>query len=103
MKLSISTVNVDGSKITTGSYVPPPAVPPLLEAINANGLVVFLAVSCDAQDGRADVKANVLTGIVNLSIKTMYAGPLVSLAVLFVYSAAVAAIAWTLRGYRIKV
>jgi phosphatidylinositol glycan class W len=66
-----------------------PPCPALLEAINANGLVIFLV-------------ANLLTGFVNLSIKTMYAGNGLSMAVLLAYSAGVCAFAWTIRKRRIK-
>jgi phosphatidylinositol glycan class W len=65
------------------------SVPPLLEAINSNGLVVFLA-------------ANVLTGLINLSMRTMWARDSMALLVLTGYSLVTCLIAWTLRNRRLK-
>ena len=65
------------------------AVPPLLEAINANGLAVFLV-------------ANVLTGLVNVSMKTMYADARTSMIVLLGYSVAVCGLAWVGRNLHLK-
>ncbi|KAF8323894.1 hypothetical protein DL93DRAFT_2222776 [Clavulina sp. PMI_390] len=62
--------------------------PELLEAINKNGLMVFLL-------------ANVLTGLVNLSLQTMFAPDNVAMAVLTVYSAVVCGVAWALRYKRL--
>jgi phosphatidylinositol glycan class W len=63
--------------------------PALLEAINANGLAVFLI-------------ANLLTGLVNLSIQTMYASKGISVLVLLLYSGGVCSLAWALRKRRLK-
>jgi phosphatidylinositol glycan class W len=57
--------------------------------VNKNGLVVFLV-------------ANVLTGLINVSVQTMYAGTTKSMLILSAYSAGVCAIAWAMRGMRIK-
>lgn len=65
------------------------AVPPLLEAINTNGLAVFLV-------------ANIFTGLINVSMQTMYADARTSQAVLVAYSMAVCALAWLGRSYRLK-
>lgn len=65
------------------------AVPPLLEAINRNGLAVFLL-------------ANLATGLVNVSMKTMYASDTVALLVLGLYSGGICALAWSGRGLRLK-
>ncbi|GAA6033374.1 hypothetical protein JCM8097_006719 [Rhodosporidiobolus ruineniae] len=65
------------------------AAPAIFEAINRNGLVVFLA-------------ANLLTGLVNLSVQTMYASDSTAVAVLVLYSGAVVGLAWALRRKRIK-
>lgn len=62
--------------------------PPLLEALNKNGLAVFLV-------------ANVATGVVNLSMKTMYASDAVALSVLMTYTALVCTFAWLSRRRRI--
>ena len=66
------------------------AVPPLLEAINRNGLVVFLV-------------ANLLTGLVNVSMETMYASNVQAMAVLLCYSGGVSLFAWIVRRYRLKI
>jgi len=63
--------------------------PPLLDAVNKNGLVVFLV-------------ANLLTGLVNVSFQTMYAGPTKSMVILAGYTGLVCVFAWLLRGVRIK-
>ncbi|ORX40674.1 GWT1-domain-containing protein [Kockovaella imperatae] len=69
--------------------VPPHAVPPLLDAINRNGLMVFLI-------------ANLLTGVVNLSFKTMYLSNYQAMCILILYSIAVSAIAWTARYWKVN-
>ncbi|KAJ7171681.1 GWT1-domain-containing protein [Mycena crocata] len=66
----------------------PARAPPLLEAINKNGLPLFLL-------------ANVGTGLVNLSMQTMYAGPIKSMGVLALYALAVCGTAWRLRNTRV--
>ncbi|TEB32745.1 GWT1-domain-containing protein [Coprinellus micaceus] len=55
--------------------------PELLEAINKHGLALFLV-------------ANVLTGLINLSMKTMYMSDAASMIVLSAYSMVVSAVAW---------
>ncbi|GJE93137.1 GWT1-domain-containing protein [Phanerochaete sordida] len=62
--------------------------PALLEAINRNGLVFFLL-------------ANVMTGLVNLVIPTMYIADAGALAILAGYSAIVCGTAWAARGKRL--
>ncbi|KAI1294507.1 Glucosaminyl phosphatidylinositol (GlcN-PI) nositol acylation protein [Mortierella claussenii] len=71
--------------------LPPLTCPPLLEAVNRNGLAVFLV-------------ANVLTGLVNLSIKTLYTPTWQALAILTAYMATVSALAWTwqVMGWKLK-
>ncbi|GAA5944193.1 glucosaminyl-phosphotidylinositol O-acyltransferase [Sporobolomyces koalae] len=64
--------------------------PLIFEAINRNGLAVFLI-------------ANLLTGLVNVSIETMYATNATSFAILTVYCALIVGIAFALRGKRFKV
>ncbi|EJD51891.1 GWT1-domain-containing protein [Auricularia subglabra TFB-10046 SS5] len=72
--------------------VPPPTrpaqAPVLLEAINRNGLLFFLL-------------ANLCTGVVNLSIRTMYAGTTLAMVVLSSYSVAICYVAWISRGRRL--
>jgi len=69
---------------------PTAAVPPLLDAINRNGLAFFLI-------------CNLATGLVNVSMETMYASDTVAIGVLIVYSATVCGLAWAGRGFRLKV
>ncbi|BEJ11363.1 hypothetical protein CspHIS471_0107850 [Cutaneotrichosporon sp. HIS471] len=66
------------------------ACPPLLDAVNANGLAVFLL-------------ANLGTGLVNISMQTMFAPDWLAMGVLVTYSVAILGIAWLLRGVRIKI
>lgn len=46
-------------------------------------------------------QANVLTGLVNLSMRTMYAGDATAMFVLSAYSLAICGVAWALRGKRL--
>ncbi|THV06260.1 hypothetical protein K435DRAFT_25292 [Dendrothele bispora CBS 962.96] len=62
--------------------------PPLLEAINKNGLLLFLV-------------ANLLTGVVNLSIQTMYASDTFSMIILCGYGWTICALAWWGRRRKI--
>jgi phosphatidylinositol glycan class W len=71
-------------------YPTSPACPPLLETINANGLPIFLA-------------ANLLTGLVNVSMRTMYASWYTAMGVLLAYSMGLCVIFWTMRGWRLKI
>ena len=81
--------------------------PPLLEAINKNGLVLFLLVSVSADvfgvgegaDGGG--QANLATGVVNLSMKTMYASDAMAMGVLSLYAVAVCGVAWVFRHRRL--
>ncbi|GJN88213.1 hypothetical protein Rhopal_001178-T1 [Rhodotorula paludigena] len=63
--------------------------PALFEAINRNGLVVFLA-------------ANLLTGLVNVSIQSMYTSDTLAVLILVLYTGAIVGVAWGLRKRRIK-
>ncbi|KAH9956341.1 GWT1-domain-containing protein [Russula dissimulans] len=67
------------------SSMPAPA---LFEAINRNSLAVFLL-------------ANVATGAINLSMRTMYASDGRSMCVLGVYALGLCGFAWTVRGQRV--
>ncbi|KAL7414760.1 GWT1-domain-containing protein [Mrakia frigida] len=64
------------------------SVPPLLEAANKNALTVFLL-------------ANLLTGLVNVSMRTMDQGSWVAVATLVAYSGVVYGVGWVLRGRRV--
>ncbi|KAG0198216.1 Glucosaminyl phosphatidylinositol (GlcN-PI) nositol acylation protein [Mortierella sp. GBA30] len=71
--------------------LPPLTCPPLLEAVNRNGLAVFLV-------------ANVLTGLVNLTVKTLDASNTQAVGILTVYIATVSALAWIWQvlGWKLK-
>jgi len=80
-----------GPKETTTTTTPvsrPVPAPALLGAINRNSLAVFLL-------------ANVATGVVNLSMETMYASDGRAMGVLCVYAFGVCAVAWAVRGQRV--
>ncbi|KAI4519372.1 hypothetical protein K525DRAFT_287283 [Schizophyllum commune Loenen D] len=62
--------------------------PALLEAINKNGLALFLL-------------ANLLTGTVNLTTQTMYASDTKAMVILIAYVGVVCWVAWALRGKRV--
>ncbi|KAI0073556.1 hypothetical protein K474DRAFT_1686168 [Panus rudis PR-1116 ss-1] len=62
--------------------------PMLLEAINKNGLVLFLL-------------ANVATGLINLTIQTMYVKDGWAMVILTLYSFALCAVAWSCRGRKL--
>ncbi|KAI0356839.1 GWT1-domain-containing protein [Trametes cingulata] len=64
------------------------SAPALLEAINKNGLVLFLL-------------ANVMTGLINLSMPTMYMSDWSAMLVLSLYGFALSAVAWTCRHRRL--
>ncbi|KAM0792964.1 hypothetical protein ACM66B_002722 [Microbotryomycetes sp. NB124-2] len=64
--------------------------PETFEAINRNSLLVFLI-------------ANLLTGLVNMSIKSMYASTSVAMTVLGLYCATVVGSAWMLRDKRLRI
>lgn len=62
--------------------------PALLEAVNRNGLVIFLI-------------ANVLTGLINLVIPTMYVSDWWAMVTLFSYAFIISAIAWLAKDRRL--
>ncbi|KAJ4482321.1 GWT1-domain-containing protein [Lentinula aciculospora] len=77
-------------KKTDPPSLPPTSIPaPLLDAVNKNGLVVFLV-------------ANVATGLINLTIPTMYTSDFWAMVILCGYSYAICAMAWGLRGVRLR-
>lgn len=73
-------------------YLNPEAIaggaPPLLDAINKNGLVLFLL-------------ANVATGLVNLALPTMYFNDSSAMGVLAAYTLGICGFAWLCRGRRL--
>ncbi|KAI0764344.1 GWT1-domain-containing protein [Trametes elegans] len=64
------------------------SAPALLEAVNKNGLVLFLL-------------ANVATGLINLSLQTMYMSDTSAMVVLSLYCFGISAIAWSCRHRRL--
>ncbi|KZS96987.1 hypothetical protein SISNIDRAFT_477615 [Sistotremastrum niveocremeum HHB9708] len=62
--------------------------PVLLEAINKNGLILFLL-------------ANVATGLINLSVQTMYTSNSKAFLILILYSFVIAIVAWYTRHRRL--
>lgn len=80
-------------------------VPPLLEAINKNGLVLFLAVSCITHflflRKIEEPQANVATGLVNLAIPTMYTSDIWAIIILSVYSFSLSWLAWIFRDKKL--
>lgn len=51
--------------------------------------------------GAGLTQANVLTGLVNLSVKTMFAPDVTAMSILTAHSAAVCAAAWAVRNRRL--
>ncbi|GAA5954654.1 hypothetical protein JCM8115_004652 [Rhodotorula mucilaginosa] len=62
--------------------------PAIFEAINRNGLVVFLV-------------ANLMTGLINVTLETMYASDFVAVLVLSGYAASLVGCAWAFRTKRV--
>ncbi|KAI8598767.1 GWT1-domain-containing protein [Dissophora ornata] len=89
--LSTAASGKKNQRLAATVQLPPLTCPPLLEAVNKNGLAVFLV-------------ANVLTGLVNLTVKTLYAPNAQALAILAAYMATVSALAWTwqVMGWKLK-
>jgi phosphatidylinositol glycan class W len=83
--------------------------PPLLEAINRNALAVFLLVRLPPflllviidDDVCLEWQANVMTGVVNLSMRTMYVSDRRAMCVLAAYAFGVCLFAWAFRGRRV--
>ncbi|GAA5835465.1 hypothetical protein JCM5353_000151 [Sporobolomyces roseus] len=87
-----STSNMFSSSTTPSITTPPPSEPKapiIFEAINRNGLIVFLV-------------ANLLTGLINVSIESMYTSHFNAILILVSYCAVVVGVAWGLRRRRIK-
>ncbi|KAG6368458.1 hypothetical protein INS49_002665 [Diaporthe citri] len=66
------------------------ATPRVLRAYNRNGLAVFLI-------------ANLLTGLVNMTVPTLDVGPIVSVGILVAYSAVLTGVAVALDAYNISI
>jgi phosphatidylinositol glycan class W len=84
------------------------AAPAIFEAFNRNGLVVFLVVRvlsllvCHDADVVLSGQANLLTGLVNVSIESMYASDSVAMVALLLYCGGVVGVAWALRTKRLR-
>ena len=78
------------------------AVPWTLEAFNRNGLAMFLLVSSSSIKL---MQANILTGLVNLSINTLEVTTLQAMSVLSIYILALNCVAGALRykGWKLKI
>ncbi|KAJ7226797.1 GWT1-domain-containing protein [Mycena pura] len=90
-KPKITSPPSPASRYYSPTPTPPPSpiyTPPLLEAINKNSLLLFLL-------------ANVGTGLVNVSMQTMYAETATSMGVLTLYALAFCCVAWALRQTRV--
>ena len=77
----------------------PMPAPALLEAINRNSLAIFLLARIrlsrsSRRYANVWVQANVATGIVNLSMRTMYASDGRAMCVLVAYAFCVSAFGW---------
>ncbi|KAF9164231.1 Glucosaminyl phosphatidylinositol (GlcN-PI) nositol acylation protein [Actinomortierella ambigua] len=90
-KASLSTSTDKRQRLQSTVRLPPLTCPPLLEAINRNGLAIFLV-------------ANIMTGLVNLSMKTLYAPDVQAVAILTVYTLVISVVAWVwqIMGWRLK-
>ncbi|ETW77608.1 hypothetical protein HETIRDRAFT_480289 [Heterobasidion irregulare TC 32-1] len=78
----------DTSRLPTLQQERPQTAPPLLEAINRNGLALFLL-------------ANLATGVINMSMATMYASDATAMIVLTLYALGVCGAAWATRDRRL--
>ncbi|KAH9944887.1 GWT1-domain-containing protein [Amylocystis lapponica] len=94
--------------VRRGAYKPPVAptrAPALLEAVNRNGLVLFLLVCAAFTCARAYIlmrtQANVATGLVNLAIPTMHVPDWAAMLVLALYAAGICAVAWAFCQMRL--
>ncbi|KIM82775.1 hypothetical protein PILCRDRAFT_820061 [Piloderma croceum F 1598] len=88
--ISNPEVSPDNSSILRDQHSPPLTgnPPALLEAINRNGLVLFIL-------------ANIATGLINLSIPTMYISDPLAMLILSGYACGICAVAWNFRDRRI--
>jgi phosphatidylinositol glycan class W len=79
--------------------------PELLEGINRNGLVIFLLVRGSRLAGNRlttpNNQANVLTGLINFGIETIYIPDGTALGILGGYLLVICAFAWTFRATRL--
>ncbi|KAG0018160.1 Glucosaminyl phosphatidylinositol (GlcN-PI) nositol acylation protein, partial [Podila clonocystis] len=90
-KANLSTSGSKTQRPAATVLLPPLTCPPLLEAVNRNGLAVFLV-------------ANVLTGLVNMTVQTLYTPDMKALGILVAYMTVVTGLAWVwqVRGWKLK-
>ncbi|KAF8523780.1 GWT1-domain-containing protein [Hysterangium stoloniferum] len=84
--LSLTQALQEGQR--SGLSSEPRKPPTLLEAINLNGLLLFLL-------------ANVATGLINLAVRTMYASDLKAMVILSLYAFGICAVAWMTKEKKI--
>ncbi|KAG0049894.1 Glucosaminyl phosphatidylinositol (GlcN-PI) nositol acylation protein [Gryganskiella cystojenkinii] len=89
--LSTSASSKKNQRPAATVLLPPLACPPLLEAVNRNGLAVFLV-------------ANIFTGLVNLTVQTLYTPTAQAIGILTAYIGVVSALAWVWQvlGWKLK-
>ena len=84
--------------------------PVLLEAVNKNGLALFLIVglpplNCNSillnLEFFGGTQANLATGVINLTLPTMYMSNILAMLVLNGYAMAICGIAWVWKDKRI--
>lgn len=81
------------------------AVPPLLAAVNKNGLALFVLVRASQKAllvlTLRIVKANLATGLVNMIMPTMYMSNWLAFSILLGYAFGIAGLAWKFRHKRL--
>lgn len=98
---------VDRSSGVRASSSDQPSAPAIFQAINKNGLLIFLLVGCasfpfEFSSFSFREQANLLTGAVNLSMQTMYSSDATAVSVLVLYMGLIVSVAWFLRNKRLK-
>ncbi|EPQ50545.1 GWT1-domain-containing protein [Gloeophyllum trabeum ATCC 11539] len=88
LKVQADTAVAASSDSAVPSANPVRKAPELLEAVNRNGLVLFLL-------------ANLLTGAVNLAVRTMYTSDAAAMGILGAYALLISGAAWIARGRRL--
>ncbi|TFK69849.1 GWT1-domain-containing protein [Pluteus cervinus] len=81
-------IAMEGSQHVSLADVHPNCSPPLLDAVNKNSLVLFLI-------------ANAATGLINLTVQTMYVSDRVAMGILSGYAFSICLVAWLFRDRRI--
>lgn len=90
------------------------AEPAIFDALNCNSLAIFLLVSQlhfninnlkyrDSTYLTPARQANLLTGLINVSMQTMYASDATAVLVLVIYTGVLTTFAWRFRTIRLKI